>query len=233
MLSEVAIAGAGIALLLMSRGQPFPEISRGFGLTILVIGAVFLLSRGAGRPFTEEVGATMAIILGGIGVTVGIRHLARTHRDVLVAPIASILLASGTILLLAALWDRDAPLFDHLSGFALAVFVSGLSLYLVFRGLLIGGLQRGWSQAGLRQLHRGLIDGPNGAVSCFERAWDPLDESLDAMSHAALVKIHRHMKREDKAEEHQHLLDSFGGWDAIDETWIEVIDEHLGRFSSP
>ena len=41
------------------------------------------------------------------------------------------------------------------------------------------------------------------------------------------------MKREDKAEEHQHLLDSFGGWDAIDETWVEVIDEHLGRFSSP
>ena len=175
----------------------------------------------------------MAIILGGIGVTVGIRHLARTRRDVLVAPIASILLASGTILLLATLWDRDAPLFDHLSGFVLAVFVSGLSLYLVFRGLLIGGLQRGWSQAGLRQLHRGLIDGPNGAVSCFERAWDPLDESLDAMSHAALVKIHRHMKREDKAEEHQHLLDSFGGWDAIDQTWVEVIDEHLGRFSSP
>ena len=233
MLSEVAIAGAGIALLLMSRGQPFPEISRGYGLTILLIGAVFLLSRGAGRPFNEGAGATMAIILGGIGVTVGIRHLARTRRDVLVAPIASILLASGTILLLATLWDRDAPLFDHLSGFVLAVFVSGLSLYLVFRGLLIGGLQRGWSQAGLRQLHRGLIDGPNGAVSCFERAWDPLDESLDAMSHAALVKIHRHMKREDKAEEHQHLLDSFGGWDAIDETWVEVIDEHLGRFSSP
>ena len=233
MLSEVAIVGAGIALLLMSRGQPFPEISRGYGLTILLIGAVFLLSRGAGRPFNEGAGATMAIILGGIGVTVGIRHLARTRRDVLVAPIASILLASGTILLLATLWDRDAPLFDHLSGFVLAVFVSGLSLYLVFRGLLIGGLQRGWSQAGLRQLHRGLIDGPNGAVSCFERAWDPLDESLDAMSHAALVKIHRHMKREDKAEEHQHLLDSFGGWDAIDETWVEVIDEHLGRFSSP
>ena len=233
MLSEVAIVGAGLALLLMSRGQPFPEISRGYGLTILLIGAVFLLSRGAGRPFNEGAGATMAIILGGIGVTVGIRHLARTRRDVLVAPIASILLASGTILLLATLWDRDAPLFDHLSGFVLAVFVSGLSLYLVFRGLLIGGLQRGWSQAGLRQLHRGLIDGPNGAVSCFERAWDPLDESLDAMSHAALVKIHRHMKREDKAEEHQHLLDSFGGWDAIDETWVEVIDEHLGRFSSP
>ena len=189
MLSEVAIAGAGIALLLMSRGQPFPEISRGYGLTILLIGAVFLLSRGAGRPFNEGAGATMAIILGGIGVTVGIRHLARTRRDVLVAPIASILLASGTILLLATLWDRDAPLFDHLSGFVLAVFVSGLSLYLVFRGLLIGGLQRGWSQAGLRQLHRGLIDGPNGAVSCFERAWDPLDESLDAMSHAALVRF--------------------------------------------
>ena len=123
LLSEIAITVAGIALLLMSRGQPFPEISRGYGLTILLIGVVFLLTRGAGRPFTEEIGATTAIILGGIGVAAGIRHLARTHRDVLVAPIASLVLAVGTILLLASQWDRDAPLLDHLSGFVLAVCV--------------------------------------------------------------------------------------------------------------
>ena len=85
----------------------------------------------------------------------------------------------------------------------------------------------------MRQLNRGLIDGESGAVACFEKAWDPLDESLDAMSHAALIKIHRHMNRENDAEHHQHRLDTLGGWDVVDEAWGKIIDDHLDRVPSP
>ena len=39
---ELIIICAGVVLIFMSRGQPFPEISRGFGITILIVGLIFI-----------------------------------------------------------------------------------------------------------------------------------------------------------------------------------------------
>ena len=84
-----------------------------------------------------------------------------------------------------------------------------------------------WSKSGLRQVRRGLLVGPRGAVSHFEKSWHSEDQWLTAMSHAALMMIHQHIGNTDEQEYHQIELEKLGGLDAVDGTWIEAIDSEL------
>ena len=149
-----------------------------------------------------------------------------THRDVVVAPFGGILLCIGSISLLSDRWgDYDQA--EQLISFALASVLVTLEIYLAFRGLVIGVQGISWSKSGLRQVRRGLLEGPRGAVSHFEKSWHSEDQWLTAMSHAALVLIHRHMGDSENEELHDLELEKLGGWDSVDESWTGAIREGL------
>ena len=215
-----------------ARLQPFPEIGRGFATVLLFLTLLSMFTALGGYPFPTIFQASAYAFIGGIGAAVGVQHLARTRRDVLVAPFSSIIFSSSVIAILADQWNSEASLLNHITQFILALIVCCLSVYLIFRGLLIGGLQKAWSESGLRQLRRGILDGPRGAISCFEKAWDPMDESLDVMSHAALVLIQEVKAIGDPTGEHKKRLDAMGGWKAVDSTWIEAIRAMLDETGS-
>ena len=44
-------------------------------------------------------------------------------------------------------------------------------------------------QSGLRQIQRGLLEGPSGALAYFENSWDAEEDWLGAMSYAAITKF--------------------------------------------
>jgi hypothetical protein len=106
-----------------------------------------------------------------------------------------------------------------------------LEIYLVFRGLVIGVPGITWSKSGLRQIHRGLIHGPNGAISHFERSWDMEDPWINSMSHAALVLIHRELGNSDDEKSHLRELEKEGGWDSVDSSWTEAIESSLSKLA--
>ena len=104
-----------------------------------------------------------------------------------------------------------------------------LEIYLSFRGLVIGIQGISWSKSGLRQVRRGLLEGPRGAVSHFEKSWHSEDQWLTAMSHAALVLIHRHMGDTENEKYHDLELEKLGGWDSVDESWTSAIRDGLSE----
>ena len=77
-----------------------------------------------------------------------------------------------------------------------------LEVFLFWKGLIIGIQGISWSQAALRQLDRGLIDGERGAIAMFEKSWSVDDSWLDAMSHVALVRIHESQGNQTEAARH-------------------------------
>tara|TARA_B100000686_G_scaffold170722_1_gene177950 strand:- start:386 stop:739 length:354 start_codon:yes stop_codon:yes gene_type:complete len=114
-----------------------------------------------------------------------------------------------------------------MGSFVLASLIVMLEIYLAFRGLVIGVKGLSWSKSGLRQVRRGLIDGPNGAVSHFEKSWDSEDRWLTAMSHAALSMIHKHKGDTEREAYHEAELEKLGGWGSVDESWKATIRESL------
>ena len=84
-------------------------------------------------------------------------------------------------------------------------------------------------KSGLRQVRRGLLEGPRGAISHFEKSWHSEDQWLTAMSHAALVLIHRHMGDTENEENHDLELEKLGGWDSVDESWTGAIRDGLSQ----
>ena len=216
----------GTVLLLMSRNQPFPEQSYRFGLLLFGIGLIGLVGETAPRPPSDIAWLTLLTGTGGIGVVIGMRHMTYTRMDVLIAPAAGVLLCVGSIGLLWLEWPVMSG-FEQIASFILASFLCMGEVYLVFRGLLIGKLPQSWSQAGLRNLQRGLLDGPNGAISCFERAWDIEKEHLNPMAYLALQRIHLARGDDTQSDEWgQRLLES-GGESAVDPAWIAAIEAAL------
>ena len=220
--------GLGLVVLYYSRHQPFPEISGRFALLLLVAGGMLWLSITAPRETGESVPAVVATVVGGAAVVIGVIQMSMLRNDVIVAPFGGVLLCMGAISLMVERWAGMEQT-EQIGSFAIASLLVMLEIYLAFRGLVIGVQGISWSKSGLRQVRRGLIHGPNGAISHFERSWDMENPWIDAMSHAALILIHRHAGDRGAEAEHVVELEKVGGWESIDQSWIEAIEKALGQ----
>ena len=224
-------AGLGITVFYYSRHQPFPEISGRFALVLLVTGAILWLSTTAPRETGESVPAVVATIIGGAAVVIGVVQMSILRNDVIVAPFGGVLLCMGATSLMVDRWSGMEQT-EQIGSFAVASLLVLLEIYLAFRGLVAGVQGISWSKSGLRQVRRGLIQGPKGAISHFERSWDMEDPWINAMSHAALALIHRHSGDAEGEREHVVELEKAGGWESVDQSWIEAIEEALGQIRS-
>ncbi|MED5231718.1 MAG: hypothetical protein VYB30_05060 [Candidatus Thermoplasmatota archaeon] len=222
----------GAVSLYYARLQPFPEFGNRFGWCSLGLGLIFLISRNAPRDTAILAPAVTAAVFGGLTVMYGVRHMVVTKKDVLVAPFGGVLLCIGTVSLMSDSWNEMDSTY-HLISFVTASVVVMLEIYLAFRGLVVGVQGITWSKSGLRQVSRGLLLGPRGAISHFERSWDMDDQWLNAMSHAALALIHKNLGDEVAEKEHIEELQAIGGWSAVDSTWIETIEGELVKLKAP
>jgi hypothetical protein len=223
--------GIGLVVLNYSRHQPFPEISGRFALVLLVTGAFLWLSTTAPRDTGESVPAVVATVVGGTAVVIGVVQMSMLRNDVIVAPFGGILLCMGATSLMVDRWSGMGQA-EQIGSFSVASLLVMLEIYLAFRGLVVGVQGISWSKSGLRQVRRGLIHGPNGAVAHFERSWDMEDPWINTMSHAALVLIHRHAGDTEAEQEHVVELEKAGGWESVDQSWVEAIEGALGQIQS-
>lgn len=229
---SILVALMAAILFYLSRDQPFPEVSRRSGFVLLGIALILVITDSSPRDFDRErVAATLVTVSAGVMMVVGAWHLAVSHRDVVVAPMAGILLCLGAMSLFSDDWN-DSSGGERMVAFITLTILLSLEMYLFFRGMIIGTSARVWSAAGLRQMQRGLLGGERGAIGCFERAWDMEKEYINAMSHFALLRINSHLGENEKAEKHRLELDRLGGIGSIDESWVEAIEGHLGENGS-
>ncbi len=227
----VLFLALGAVSIYYARHQPFPEYGSRFGWISLGFGLVFLISRSAPRETAILAPTVIAAIFGGLAVVYGVRHMVVTQRDVLVAPFGGILLCFGTLSLMTDAWSGMDQTSQIISFVAASVVIL-LEIYLAFRGLVVGVQGITWSKSGLRQVNRGLLEGPRGAISHFERSWDMDDQWLNAMSHAALAKIHQHLGDEAAHKEHVAELKAVGGWESVDSAWTEAISDGLAALTT-
>ena len=194
---------------------------------VLFSGALILwISSTSPEEAGDDLPAAISVFLGGVFVVSGIRDMSIMKTDVIVAPLAGILFCVGGISLLSSRWEVATQM-EQIGSFFLASTMVAVELYLAFRGLVIGVPGIAWSKSGLRQIHRGLILGPNGAIAHFERSWDVEDQWINSMSHAALVLIHRHLGNlEDEAKSIAEL-EKLGGWESVDSSWTQAVEEGL------
>ena len=216
----------GGACFYLSGHQPFPEISRRFSYFVLISGAFLMISEQGPRDTSPEVPAIIALVLGAYGTIRGSWDMSRTSKDFIVGPFGGCLLTVGSISLMVGYWD-DGGTQEHLSSFILASVLILMEIYLIFKGLIIGVPGIAWSKAGLRQIQRGLLEGPSGALAYFENSWDAEEDWLGAMSYAAITKIYRHLGQDDLADQNEDKLNELGGWDAVDSAWNEAVDSAL------
>lgn len=220
------------ALLWLSRAQPFPEIGARWAWLMLCFAGLLAIASQGTRQTDSDVAPILSALIGGIGVIVGVRSASILKRDVIVAPFASVWLAVGTISLLSSGWSHYNQT-EQIIGFILASSVTFLAVFLLWKGLIIGVQGIAWSQAALRQLERGLIEGERGAISMFEKSWNSDENWLDAMSHAALVKLYKHRGNERKAKHHAKRLNRLGGLESVNRAWVKKIDSSVRRLTSP
>jgi len=223
------LALGGVALY-FSQHQPFPEYSSRFGIIMISVGVIFWIMKNAPRATGEMVPAMSAVTLGGLFVVVGVFRMAVRLDDVVVAPFGGVLLCVGTLSLMSDRWP-DMAQSEQIGSFLLASTLVLMEIYLTFRGLVVGVQGITWSKSGLRQVTRGLLLGPRGAISHFERSWDIEDPWINVMSHAALVLIHRHLGDESIAKEHLTELEAAGGWESVDDTWTSAIRDALSNLN--
>ena len=216
----------GIAVHYYSQHQPFPEISARFGWLLLTFAALILLSDTAPRGVGESIPPLLATAVGGLGVIYGVIQMSLTDRDVIVAPFSGLLLCIGAINMMVGRWDEMGQP-EQIGSFIVASILVALEIYLAFRGLVVGIKGVSWSKSGLRQIHRGLIHGPRGAISHFERSWDVEDQWINSMSYAALVLIHRHLGNLEDEEKSLAELEKLGGWESVDSSWTQAVEEGL------
>ena len=210
----------------LSRLQPFPERGRRFALLLFGSAMILWISSTNPEGTGEDLPAAISVFFGGLFVILGIRDMSLTKTDVIVAPLAGLLFCIGGISLLSSRWELASQT-EQIGSFILASTMVILEFYLVFRGLVIGVPGIAWSKSGLRQINRGLIHGPNGAISHFERSWDVEDQWINSMSHAALVLIHRHLGNSQDEIENMRELEKLGGWESVDPSWTDAINRGL------
>ena len=222
--------GVAFALFVYARHQPFPEHGFTAGGIFLFVGFVLYIAMGAERATSPIVPPTLAIFFGGLFTIIGGRHMSRTQRDVIVAPFSGILLVAGIFGLVIMDWIEQSTV-EQIGNFIMASMFLLLEIYLLFRGLVVGVQGVTWSQSGLRQVQRGLIHGPRGAIAHFERSWDMQDPVLNVMAHAALARIHSSIGDISESDMHEDRLRRLGGWDVVDSSWIAIIDSSLASKS--
>lgn len=222
------LAVISVSMLLGSKNQPFPEISRRFGWVLTSLTALVLVGEQAPRPVSLDVLLVLTLAVGSYGVLAGVHHMVRTRHDVLVAPLTGFLFCTGAGGLMVQTWPSLNTL-EQWSGFVMLVLLAGGQTWLVFRGLLIGRLPLSWSQAGMVALERGRLHGSHGAVACFEKGWDADEEHLNPMAYVALQRIHSFLGDAHQATEWQEALDDAGGINAVAPEWIEAIEQALDR----
>ena len=232
MLGWIAFLGGTSAMLLwMSRAQPFPEIGGRWAWMMLGLTGILAIAMNSPRSMNPNLPAIVAGGIGGLGVVVGAMY-DRRKQDVILAPFAGFWFVAATVSALAEGWASYNQT-EQWVGFILATIVILLEIFLFWKGLIIGVQGISWSQAALRQLDRGLIEGERGAISMFEKSWNVDESWLDAMSHAALVRIHNSQGNSRAASKHAELLERLGGEDSVEAEWLAKIDSCIKRLSKP
>ena len=228
----IAFLGSTSALLLwMSYAQPFPEIGGRWAWLMLSLTGILAMALSSPRATSPDLPVMIAGIMGGVGVMIGAFH-DRRNRDVILAPFAGMWFVAATVSALADGWSTYNST-EQWVGFVLVTIVILLEVFLFWKGLIIGIQGISWSQAALRQLDRGLIDGERGAIAMFEKSWSVDDSWLDAMSHVALIRIHESQGNQTEAAKHSEMLERLGGIEIVETAWIEKIDSCLKRLSQP
>ena len=232
MLGWIAFLGGTSAMLLwMSRAQPFPEIGSRWAWLMLGLTGILVIAMNSPRSMNPNLPVIVAGGIGGLGVVVGAMY-DRRKQDVILAPFAGFWFVAATVSALAEGWASYNQT-EQWVGFILATIVILLEIFLFWKGLIIGVQGISWSQAALRQLDRGLIEGERGAISMFEKSWNVDESWLDAMSHAALVRIHNSQGNSRAASKHAELLERLGGEDSVEAEWLAKIDSCIKRLSKP
>ena len=222
----VLLCGLGGYCYYLSRLQPFPERGNRFSMALFTGALILWISSTSPEESGSDLPAAISVFLGGVFVVTGIRDMSIMKTDVIVAPLAGILFCVGGISLLSSRWGVATQV-EQIGSFLLASTMVTVELYLSFRGLVIGVPGIAWSKSGLRQIHRGLILGPNGAIAHFERSWDVEDQWINSMSYAALVLIHRHLGNLEDEEQSLAELEELGGWESVDSSWTQAVEEGL------
>ena len=232
MLGWIAFLGGTSAILLwMSRAQPFPEIGGRWAWLMLVIAGILAIAMNSPRTMNPNLPAIIAGAIGGLGVVVGAMH-DRRKQDVILGPFAGMWFVAATLSWSVDGWASYNQT-DQWIVFILATVVILLEVFLFWKGLIIGVQGISWSQAALRQLDRGLIDGARGAISMFEKSWNVDESWLDAMSHVALIRIHDFKGNSQAASKHAELLERLGGEESVEAEWIAKVDSCLKRLGKP
>ena len=222
----ILLVGLGSYSYYLSSLQPFPEKGSRFAMFLFAGALILWIASTSPEGSGKDLPASISVFLGGVFILIGIRDMSLTKTDVIVAPLAGVLFCIGGISLLSSRWEV-ANQAEQIASFLLASTMVTLELYLAFRGLVIGVPGIAWSKSGLRQIHRGLIRGPNGAIAHFERSWDMEDQWINSMSYAALILIHGHLNNHKEAEDCLVELEKLGGWETVDSSWIEAIERGL------
>jgi hypothetical protein len=218
-------------LLWMSRAQPFPEIGGRWGWVMLSIAGILAISVTSPREMNPNVPVITAGLIGGLGIVVGAMH-DRRKQDVILAPFAGMWFVAATVTALVDGWSVYSQN-EQWVGFVLATVVIFLEIFLFWKGLVIGVQGISWSQAALRQLDRGLLEGERGAISMFEKSWSVDESWLDAMSHSALVRIHKFQGNSKAEKKHADLLERLGGEESVEKAWLDKVDSCLKRLNAP
>ena len=85
----------GLVLILASKSQPFPLPSRRFGWIVLSVALLLTLGQLAPNPVSVLGHLVILTGLGSFGLLVGIHHLIRTRREVLIAHFLDSCFVSG------------------------------------------------------------------------------------------------------------------------------------------
>ena len=222
----ISMGVVSASLLAGSRHQPFPEISRRFGWLLASVTALSLLGESAPRPMALNILLSLVLVMGSYGVLVGVHHMVQTRRDVFIAPMSGFLFCVGAGGLMVLTWP-DLNQLEQWAGFLALVVLGGGQTWMVFRGLLIGRLPLAWSQAGMVALQRGQLEGPQGAITCFEKGWDADEEHLNPMAYIALASIHRFNGNATEAQKWQESFEDAGGQPSVASEWILALNEAL------
>ncbi len=226
----ILLAVAAGILFHFSKDQPFPRFSRRAAYSLAGLAVLLIIASQSPRQFEEERVAALGVaVTSGAFVIIGSWWIAGTKTDVIVAPLAGVLFVGAVLSLFSMDW-HDFNKSEQLTAFATASAIVLLEIYLFFRGMIVGTTAMMWSMAGLTRIERGLILGERGAIACFERAWDMDEPYINAMSHAALLKLYEHVGDQKAAELHREKFLRQGGEESVSDDWVSAIESSLRKF---